>query len=159
MIFVTVGTQKFPFDRLMRTLDELVCKKRITEDVFAQIGYSNYVPEHFKVKKLLTPEEFLEYMDCANVVITHGGTSSIIQALKRRKKVLVVPRRKKYKEHIDDHQVEIAQMFYESGMIEIVDDILCLGDLLEKIKQTDYKVYVENESKLINDLAFYLQQI
>ena len=159
MIFVTVGTQRFPFDRLIRTLDELVCKKSITESIFAQIGYSNYEPAYFKAKKLLTPEEFLEYMDCASVVITHGGTSSIIHALKRRKKVLVEKKKKKYKEHIDDHQVEIAQMFYESGMIEVVDDILYLEDVVEKVKQTEYKVYVENESRLINDLASYLKQI
>ena len=48
MIFVTVGTQ-FPFDRLLRTVDDAFDKGLINEEVFAQTGESNYKPRNFEV--------------------------------------------------------------------------------------------------------------
>ena len=44
-IFITLGSQKFQFNRLLIAVDKL-CEKKIIcgEDVFAQIGYSDYVP-------------------------------------------------------------------------------------------------------------------
>ncbi|MDM5187902.1 PssE/Cps14G family polysaccharide biosynthesis glycosyltransferase [Bacillus sp. DX4.1] len=159
MIFITVGTQKFAFNRLIQALDELALKRKVSEEMFAQIGYSTYIPTHIGVKKMLTPKEFSAYMERASIVITHGGTSSIIQALKQKKKVIVVPRRKKYKEHVDDHQVEIAQMFSESGMVEILKDVSNLLDQLQVVKQKEYKPYIERESGLVQDLALYLERI
>ena len=40
-IFITLGSQKFQFNRLLKAVDEL-CENQIVdaEDVFAQIGYS-----------------------------------------------------------------------------------------------------------------------
>ena len=47
MIFVTLGSQKFPFDRLLAELDRLIEAGVITEPVFAQTGCSTYAPKHF----------------------------------------------------------------------------------------------------------------
>lgn len=44
MIFVSVGTQKFPLDRLFKEIDSLIEQGLINEPVFAQIGTSNYIP-------------------------------------------------------------------------------------------------------------------
>ena len=40
MIFITLGSQKFQFNRLLKTVDELVERGIIKEEVFAQIGFS-----------------------------------------------------------------------------------------------------------------------
>ena len=45
MIFVTLGSQKFQFDRLLRKIDELIDIGVITDEVFAQIGASTYIPQ------------------------------------------------------------------------------------------------------------------
>ena len=42
MIFITLGSQKFQFNRLLRAVDELIEKGVIDDTVFAQIGYSDY---------------------------------------------------------------------------------------------------------------------
>lgn len=46
MIFVVLGTQKFPLNRLLKEIDDLVGSGKITEPVFAQIGWSDYIPQN-----------------------------------------------------------------------------------------------------------------
>ena len=52
LIFITVGSQKFQFDRLLKEIDRLVEEKQLnSEEVFAQIGYSTYEPCHYSYQK------------------------------------------------------------------------------------------------------------
>ena len=51
-----------------------------------------------------------------DVLITHSGVATIIAGLKNDKKVIVVPRLAKYGEHVDDHQVQIAESFLNKIM-------------------------------------------
>ncbi|MFD1952811.1 glycosyltransferase [Paenibacillus thailandensis] len=74
------------------------------------------------------------YFDQSDLIITHSGTSSIIKGLKKGKKIIVVPRQKKFDEHIDDHQLEIAMMFEKKGFIEVVYNINDLAQKIEIIK-------------------------
>lgn len=48
MIFITLGSQKFQFNRLLKAVDELVAAGKIKDEVFAQIGYSDYKPMNYK---------------------------------------------------------------------------------------------------------------
>ena len=106
-IFITLGSQKFQFNRLLRAVDELCEKGTVdAEYVFAQIGYSDYLPKNFSYKKFLDRDEFSKEMGKADIVITHGGTGAIIGAVKKGKKVIAVPRRAQYGEHVDDHQLQ-----------------------------------------------------
>ena len=50
MIFITLGSQKFQFNRLLKAIDKLIADGKITDEVFAQIGYSDYIPVHFQYK-------------------------------------------------------------------------------------------------------------
>ena len=107
MIFVTLGSQKFPFDRLLQELDRLIEAGVITEPVFAQTGYSTYEPKHFAFEAFLDRDSFGAKMQEADTVITHAGTGAIIGAVKAGKKVIAVPRLSRYGEHVDDHQTQI----------------------------------------------------
>lgn len=117
MIFVTVGSQKFQFDRLLKYIDELIKKNIIKESVFAQIGYSKYIPQNFEYKNFLTREEFQEKISLSRIVITHAGTGAIVTALKKEKKVIAIPRLMEFGEHVDDHQKEIAKSFVSKNYI------------------------------------------
>ena len=44
MIFVTTGSQKFQFNRLLQKIDLLIEEGMISVVVFAQIGVSDYQP-------------------------------------------------------------------------------------------------------------------
>ena len=53
-IFITLGSQKFQFNRLLIAVDKL-CEKEIIcgKDVFAQIGYSDYVPQNYRYNNFM----------------------------------------------------------------------------------------------------------
>ena len=96
MIFVCVGSRKYPFDRLFVKLDKMCENGEIKDEIFAQIGTSTYKPKRFKYKDFLSPEEFQEKINEADIVITHGASGSIMKALNAGKKVIAVTRLKKY---------------------------------------------------------------
>ncbi len=110
-IFVTVGTHPQPFDRLLEKLDELAGKGKLGKEseLFAQTGSCTHAPVNFKGKALLTTEELEKRFKWADLVVSHGGAGSIINALKAGKKLLIVPRLEKFGEHTDSHQVELAK--------------------------------------------------
>ena len=120
MVFVTVGSQKFQFDRLIKSVDELVATGVVGEGGFAQTGACTYIPTHVSHEAFLDRETFREKMDACDVVVTHGGTGAIIGAVKNGKKVVAVPRLAEFGEHVDDHQIEIVRQFGDMGLIEPV---------------------------------------
>lgn len=105
MILVTVGTHHQPFDRLVAAAAELV---RGGEEVVVQRGCSTVSPPGCTVVDQVDPERLERWMDLARIVILHGGTSSFLQARSLGHVPIVVPRRARYGEHVDDHQVEFA---------------------------------------------------
>ncbi|MBR6628078.1 MAG: beta(1,3)galactosyltransferase EpsH, partial [Lachnospiraceae bacterium] len=117
MIFVTLGSQKFQFDRLLQKLDDMVENNIITEKIIAQIGASTYLPQHYEYVRFMDREQFAETMDQCDIVITHGGTGVIISAVKKGKKVIAIPRLAKYKEHVDDHQLQLLHQFDDLELI------------------------------------------
>ena len=157
-IFITLGSQKFQFNRLLKAIDELCEKKIVNEnDVFAQIGYSDYSPQNYNYKKFLDRDEFGLEMGKAEIVITHGGTGAIIGAVKKGKKVIAVPRRAKYGEHVDDHQLELVRQFRDLQLICECDDIKKIGEALRMVENTTYKDYVSNTQKIINSIEKFIE--
>lgn len=158
MIFITLGSQKFQFDRLLRAVDEMVATHAIEEPVFAQIGASDYRPIHYAYQHFLNRDEFQSKMDECDLVITHGGTGAIIGAVKKGKKVVAVPRLARYGEHVDDHQVQLVQAFTEMGIIEACYDIDTLGDAVTKAQQTEYSPFISNTTTMIDSLDDYVHE-
>lgn len=146
MIFVTVGTQKFNFDRLLKIIDDLILKKIINEPVFAQIGYSSYCPKNYKFTNFLSSEEFESIINKSSLVICHAGIGTIIKCLNFNKKIIVMPRKVFYKEHVDNHQCEIAQKYYELGYILKVDSENELINAMDKIEKFN-SCYKKNNNK------------
>jgi len=131
MIFLTVGTQ-FPFDRLVKCVDDAVSQDGFKEEIFAQIGESSYRPRNFEGVSSLEKRLFDKRIREASGIISHAGMGTIMMALDNKKPLLVMPRLSKYGEVVNDHQVAIARKFEELGHILAVYDI---KDLLQKMKQ------------------------
>ena len=132
MIFVVLGTQKFQLNRLLQKLDEYVEQGLLTDEIYAQIGNSTYKPRHYAYKDFMDKKEFDATIAKADLVIAHSGVGTIITAIHAKKPVVVFPRLAKYKEHVDDHQLDIARAF------EMKKYVLCCyenDDLLEKINK------------------------
>lgn len=156
MIFVTTGSQKFQFNRLLKELDRLIENGTIQEELFAQIGNSDYVPQHYSYSKFLDRDEFAKHIDECSLVITHGGTGVIIGAVKRGKRVIAIPRLAKYGEHVDDHQIQLLTQFDEANIICSCYQLEELEDKIKNIYNMQFEPYVSNTVNIINDIENFL---
>ncbi|WP_315112819.1 PssE/Cps14G family polysaccharide biosynthesis glycosyltransferase [Clostridium intestinale] len=157
MIFITLGSQKFQFDRLLKEIDKLILKGDIKEEVFAQRGYSEYIPKNFKYKDFLNRDEFQELMKSCDLVVTHGGTGAIVTALKNSKKVVAVARLSEYGEHVDDHQIDIVTQFSSINYIIGITDIEELENSIIEAKNKSFNKYVSNTNKIIDIIEDFLK--
>ena len=133
MIFVTVGTHEQPFDRLLKKIDELKKKWNNSGKVIMQTGFSTYEPKYCEWSKLLPYKDMVQNVADARIVITHGGPASFIMPLQVGKIPIVVPRQKKFEEHVNDHQVEFAHNVAERmGNIIVIEDIEKLQEIIIK---------------------------
>lgn len=159
MIFVTLGSQKFQFNRLLKKIDELVAKGVITDRVFVQTGASDYKPKNYEYKDLLDREEFAKIMSECDIVITHGGTGAIIGAVKKGKKVIAVPRLAKYGEHVDDHQLQIIEQFKEQNLIYGLSDCEELDVSVKNIITHKFEEYQSNTEVYIKELGAFIDNL
>ncbi len=142
MIFVTVGTHEQGFDRLIEFIDNLGL-----DNVFIQIGYSKYIPKNTKYTKFLSFSEFNKYMENADVIITHGGPSSFMKAISLGKQPIVVPRLKKYNEHVNNHQLEFCNKVVSKGYNMIVlTKLEKIVESIEIVRKTRLNFVSNNEN-------------
>lgn len=131
MIFVTVGTHEQQFNRLMKEVDRLKGENIIKEDVIMQIGYSTYEPKFCKWNKMISYEEMNENIEKARIVITHGGPASFLAPLQIGKIPIVVPRQKKFGEHVNDHQLEFCRIVAQRNQnIIVVENVKNLENII-----------------------------
>ena len=157
MIFVCTGTQVYQFNRLLKELDRLVAEGKVTDEIFAQIGASDYKPQNYAYKEFLSSDEFKEYQDRASLIISHGGTGALIGASKKGKNIIAVPRLGKYGEHTDDHQLQVVNVLEKEGYVRAVYEIDRLGEIIEHaIKEPIRKIY-DRESHVMEIIENYIE--
>lgn len=162
LIFVTVGSRNYPFDRLFKKLDELYDEGILKDKMFAQIGTSTYKPRNYEYKDFISQEEFLEKINEAEIVVSHGASGSIMKALNANKKVIVVTRLEKYGEHINDHQIQNNEAFASNHYVIMADlELNNLGDCFKKIKsKNNGLVKWENKDpmSIVNMIDKFIQE-
>ena len=156
MIFVIVGSQKFPFDRLIREVDRLKEKGVIADEVVAQIGASTYEPKHLKWQRFMDKSDFDAAIAACDLLITHAGEGSIMTGLLKGKKVIAVPRYQKFGEHVSDHQLEIARALEKQRCIVNVEDISQLENAVRTIDQMELKPYQSGNDSIIRLLRDFI---
>ena len=159
MILVTLGTQDKKFTRLLDLVQKEIDKKNIVDEVIVQAGYTKYKSNDMKIFELISSDEFDKYIEKADIIITHGGVGSIVGAIKKGKKVIAVPRLKKYKEHTNDHQIQICTKFMELGYIKMLNENDDLGEKIKEMKKFKPKKYISNTKNIINTLEKYIDNI
>lgn len=130
MIFVTVGT--FNFDPLIEYIDSLVEQNIIQDKVICQIGNGTYIPkncEHFKYTK-----EIDSYINKSDLVISHGGTGSILGLISLNKPFVAVANTSL----ADNHQSEFLTKLSEEKPIQWISDL------------TKLPIAICNPTKIVN---------
>jgi UDP-N-acetylglucosamine transferase subunit ALG13 len=117
LVFVSVGTDFHPFDRVSSWIDGwLEAGGSAAARCFVQTGTSA-VPRLAEHGQYLGHAEMEEMMRAADVVVCHGGPGTIMLAATLGKRPIVVPRRKRYGEHVDDHQLAFTTRIAAEGAI------------------------------------------
>ncbi len=116
MIFVTAGTEQYPFDRLMTWLNLLGQNHMIEDEVVVQYGNSNFLPEGARVYKFVKEERFKELLQGADIVVAHCGEGTVLLLDALKKPYILVPRTHALGEHVDNHQIEMALALSEMGV-------------------------------------------
>jgi UDP-N-acetylglucosamine transferase subunit ALG13 len=140
-------------------VDKISGLEKNQEEIFAQIGDSNYKPVHFKAIKRMEAELFDRFIRNSTAVISHSGMGTIESALRYEKPMLVVPRLKKFGEVVNDHQLAIAKRFETSGYL-----LAAYDEKDVQIKITELKTFipqkrVSTSEALIHRISNFLSSI
>lgn len=160
MILVCVGASEYKFNRLLKIIDEL-CDENILNgnEIIAQIGSTEYKPRNYKNFRMIGREDFQRYINEADLIITHAGTGSVIPPLKLGKKVIVVPRREKYKEHLDDHQLELKDVFTTAGYTLSAENKEELKKAIQESKKFSPSKFESNSEKMNQLIIHYIESV
>lgn len=170
MIFVILGTQDKHFKRLLKEIEKLVKEGIIQKKVIVQAGSTPYQSEYMEVHSMISRNQFLDYIEKSDYVITHGGVGTILDAKKCNKKIIAVPRLKKYNEHENDHQLQIIDEFSKENYIIGCHSVKELKKAIEKIDTFEptpcnlgndqmkqiIKKYIETTTCKRKDIMIYL---
>jgi len=151
VIFVTLGTQAYPFDRLLGGLDGL------DEELVVQGGASSHRPAGAGWFDYLEYPQLVEYVRRARAVVSHAGVGSVMTAVAEGKRPLVVPRLHRFGEAVDDHQVPFARRLAEAGLVTLVEDPAGLPAALADPPPLAERA--ASESSLAADLRAYLERL
>jgi UDP-N-acetylglucosamine transferase subunit ALG13 len=136
-------------------MDEIA--EKIEEEVIVQLGLTNYKPENVKFFKFASEKYFNKQFREARLIVSHAGVGTILTARKFKKPLLIVPRQKKYGEHIDDHQMEIAKELEGHQNIRVIYNI----DDLEENLNISYENFdnIKYDNKLVISLKEYINRL
>lgn len=160
MIFISYGTEKFKFHRLTNALEDLICDENYSGESFVvQMGYSFKKLNGLKNISsfdFCNYEEYNRYLKNAELIITHGGVGNIFTILKCNKIPIVIPRLKKYGEHVDDHQLQIVEELSKRNLIIPLQNISNLSEYIINYKSfaagiTEYDFEQNLVSEYINE--------
>ena len=141
------------FDRLLKKMDEIAGS--IDEELVMQIGHTQFRPQNAKWFDFTTEAGIKEWCKKARVVVTQPAMS-VLDAQEVGTPVIVVPRLKKYKEVINDHQLYFARELERQGKVIAVYDVDQLEEALAKV---NFKLTaLARDKRLVNALKKYIAQ-
>lgn len=121
MIYVTLGTMFMDFGRLVRKMDDIA--RSTGERVIIQTGLAATLPRHCEHFDFKPHAEVIALQSKARLVVAHAGIGVTMDALRCRRPLVLVPRLKSYREHMNDHQLDIARAVEKRGWARMVLDI------------------------------------
>jgi UDP-N-acetylglucosamine transferase subunit ALG13 len=162
LVFVTVGTDHHPFDRLVGWIDDWLAggaEERVR--CLIQTGTS-MPPLRTEFDQYFGYQQMETFLAEASVVVCHGGPGTVMMARWAGKRPIVVPRRHDLREHVDDHQVAFARRIAAEGEIALAEDAAALTAHLEQAlagegildvrSQEDQGEAVAEFERLVDDL-------
>lgn len=158
MMLVTVGSSGF--NRVVRMADELRGEGKIKERLVVQGGRITYEPKHAdEFFRFTSWERINELNKAAKCVISHAGAGCILTALQYGTPFIAVPRLKKYGEHNNDHQLEMANTLNEKGKVLVAGNKKELAVCIRKVYGGWKPKSDGSESKIASKISDYVKSI
>lgn len=154
LLFATVGAT-LPFERLVDAVATLKARGDIPEDVVIQTGIGGDQPQGLTAVETLSFGEIQSLLRDASIVICHGGTGSLITALREGCRVIAMPRLMEKGEHYDNHQAEITNAFAARGLISLANSTEALARALVEARARKPVLATTDPAELIE----YLRQV
>lgn len=156
-VFVTVGFERRPFDRLLMTIDNGIEEGKIPDDTFIQIGHSKYLPRICSYQRFLKFNEMEQKVKNSDIIIAHAGVGTILLCLRHNKIPILFPRDAILKEHVDNHQLEFCRIMEKQKRALVAYHS---KDLFEAVSNYDLLSKTVNiNSKNADNLSSYLKKI
>ena len=153
MILVLLGTQNNSFHRLLERIEKNIENGNIKEEVVVQAGYTKYESKtrkkKMKIFDTIPKKELDKLIEKANLVISHGGVGSMVTANQKGKKVIAVPRYKKYNEHVNDHQIDKIRIFEKKGYVLLAENVEDIDKTLLQVKDFEPVIYEKDQKSNI----------
>lgn len=156
MIYVTLGTMFMDFARLVKKMDAIA--EATGEEVVMQTGMATTLPRYCRHFDFKPHEEVLALQRDARLVVAHAGIGVTLDALRMRRPLVLVPRRKHYHEHMNDHQVEIAEAVQRRGWGRMVLDVEEL-DALCAAPPAAVEHYEPDSERLVGYVRAYVDKL
>ena len=167
MIFITLGTIKYPFKRVSKEINKLT-KLMSSEKFLIQSGSTKGIKnrKNARVVDYLSRKDIVSFYKKARIVISHGGEGSIIESLISGSSApIIIPRSGAHGEHVDNQQEKIADAMEGMGIALVLRSPQMLCELVEKYdslmagKYEVNKMLRKNKKMLIKNLSDYCKSI
>lgn len=160
LTFATVGAT-LPFPRLVAAVLDLKRAGGLEGELILQYGDQKVAAPDLPDVELhasLGFDRVQEILRDADMVICHGGTGSLVTALRAGCRVIAFPRRHDLGEHYDDHQEEISQTFADRGLLQIVRDETKLAEAIAAAKAAEPVMATTDHTALIAHLTALIEK-
>jgi UDP-N-acetylglucosamine transferase subunit ALG13 len=158
MIFVVLGTWEMPFTRPLVEIDDAIRTGLISEPVIVQSGKTEFESRNMELVPFFGKEELEQMYERAALVICQAGVGSIMLGLRKQKKVISIARLAEFDEHIDDHQLEILNVFAQTGAVLPWAGRGDLGEVLLRAGSFISAGYPFGEEKISGQILNYLTE-
>jgi UDP-N-acetylglucosamine transferase subunit ALG13 len=159
LVFVSVGTDHHPFDRLVGWVDAW-----LPDGVRCVVQHGRSAPpRRAEGAAYLDHGELVALLEKAVAVVCHGGPTTITESRRHGRRPIVVPRSAELGEHVDDHQERFCARMAAKGLITTAtgeDEFRALLDRALKAPEefvvdargNDVAESVERFGRLVDDL-------
>jgi len=151
VIFVTVGNATQGFSRLLTAVDRMAGDGAFGKEmVFIQSGKNPaFRPAHCKHEPFLDMDSFETRIQEADLVISHAGAGALLHIFQAGKLPVVMPRRKQYGEHVDDHQLELVRVLVDAGKVIAAFEPKDLPAAIEEARRRKSQPVPQQPSRMI----------
>jgi UDP-N-acetylglucosamine transferase subunit ALG13 len=139
LVFVSVGTDHHPFDRLVQWVDAW-----LPDGVQCVVQHGTSAPpRRAEGVAYLDHGALTSLLDEAAVVVCHGGPTTITESRRHGRRPIVVPRDPALGEHVDDHQQRFCARMTAKDLISTAADEDTFRTLLNHALETPDDFAVE----------------